>query len=65
VKRILIQAPDGLKPYIKDLANELEREGYEVFIWIGSCYGPCDIPNLPRDLIDVVINLGHLPSRDR
>ncbi len=60
VKKILIQLPDGLKPKAKDIARELEREGYEVFIWLGSNYGGCDIPFV--NFVDLIINFGHKRS---
>lgn len=56
-KRVLIQLPDGLKPKAKEIVEELEKEGLEVYIWIGSNYGACDIPNVK--FVDGIINFGH------
>lgn len=56
-KKVLIQLPDGLKPRAKEIADELEKAGIEVYIWIGSNYGGCDIPEV--DFVDGIINFGH------
>jgi diphthamide biosynthesis enzyme Dph1/Dph2-like protein len=60
-KRILIQLADGLKPKAKEIADRVEAEtGAEVFIWMGSCYGGCDIPQGISPLkIDLVVQWGH------
>ena len=58
-KLVLIQLPDGLKPKAKEIKEEIENKtGAEVLIWMGSCYGSCDIPqNLEN--IDLLIQWGH------
>ncbi len=56
-KSVLIQLPDGLKPYANKIAKELEEEGLEVYIWIGSNYGACDIPDVR--FVDGIVNFGH------
>jgi 2-(3-amino-3-carboxypropyl)histidine synthase len=62
-KRVLIQLPDGLKQYATQIQTELEGElkgKAEFFIWLGSCYGACDIPIETEKLgIDLIIQFGH------
>lgn len=42
---ILLQLPDGLKPAATYIADNIRRKTKaEVFIWLGSCYGFCDLP---------------------
>jgi 2-(3-amino-3-carboxypropyl)histidine synthase len=61
-KRVLLQFPDGMKPYSTVIADEIEqRAGCECIIWMETCYGACDVPNLgpvEKD-IDLVIQFGH------
>jgi len=68
-KLVLLQFPDGLKPYATSVVDFLEsKTNAEFLIWLGSCYGACDTPVLGKDLeknIDLVIQFGHnklLPS---
>ena len=60
---VLLQFPDGLKPYATAVADYLrEKTNAEFLIWFGSCYGACDIPNLNKKLekeIDLVVQFGH------
>jgi 2-(3-amino-3-carboxypropyl)histidine synthase len=60
-KRVLIQFADGLKPYATEVADYLEEKtGVEILIWLGSCYGACDIPvGLEGLNIDLIIQFGH------
>lgn len=56
-KKVLLQFPDGMKPYSMAIADYLEEKtGAEVRIWLGTCYGACDVPNSDSDLI---IQFGH------
>ncbi|HLD10607.1 MAG TPA: diphthamide synthesis protein [Candidatus Nanoarchaeia archaeon] len=56
-KTVLIQLPDGLKPYFKEIVDYLEaRTKASIFIWEGSCFGACDIPNANFDLL---VQFGH------
>lgn len=44
-KLVLLQFPDGLKPYAVAVVDYLrERTGAEFLIWFGTCFGACDIP---------------------
>jgi len=60
---VLLQFPDGLKPYATSVVDYLEgKTSAEFLIWFGSCYGACDTPvgldNL-KPKIDLVIQFGH------
>ena len=58
--RILIQLPDGLKPRAKDMQKKiLAKTDCEVFIWAGSCFGACDVPNLNGLRFDAIFQWGH------
>jgi len=60
VKRVLLQFPDGLKPYGLTIRDYLkEKTGKEYFIWSGSCFGACDLPNVREEDFDLIIQFGH------
>lgn len=55
---VLIQLPDGLKPKAQEITNQIQAETEaKVFIYLGSCYGACDIPTNVN--VDLVIQFGH------
>ncbi len=57
-KTVLIQLPDGLKPKAKEIADIIEsKTKAKVIIWLGSCYGACDTPEICG--IDLLIQWGH------
>jgi 2-(3-amino-3-carboxypropyl)histidine synthase len=58
---VCIQLPDGLKPEAKRIADELEKKtGAQVLIWMGSCYGACDVPLVVKELnVDMLVQWGH------
>ena len=61
-RKVLLQFPDGLKPYATVIAEELERrmKNVQFFIWLDSCYGACDVPNIPDKVgVDLVVQFGH------
>lgn len=60
-KVVCIQLPDGLKPKAKDIKEKIEKETKaEVLIWMGSCFGACDVPqNLEKLKVDLLIQWGH------
>lgn len=59
VKTVLLQLPDGLKPWGPAFSDYLEEETKaEVSIWLGACFGACDLPDSDADL---VIQFGHAP----
>jgi len=59
--KICIQLPDGLKPKAKQIKDTIEKETKaEVFIWFGSCFGACDIPEQVEKLgVELLIQWGH------
>ncbi|MBI2629073.1 hypothetical protein HYW74_03245 [Candidatus Pacearchaeota archaeon] len=75
-KRVLIQLPDGLKTRAEEIVDYIEnninnnyksnknnqdnKEKVEVFLWLTSCFGACDLP-LGLDIlnIDLMIQFGH------
>jgi 2-(3-amino-3-carboxypropyl)histidine synthase len=60
-KRVLLQLPEGLKNkaiFISD--NIKEKTKAIVFIWSGSCYGACDVPEYVESMgIDFLVQWGH------
>lgn len=60
-KKILLQFPDGMKPYSGAILEELKNKtGKEFFIWLDSCFGACDLPIEAEKLgIDFVVQFGH------
>lgn len=62
-KLVLLQFPDGLKPYATSVVDYLEEKtGVGFLIWFGDCFGACDTPVLGKELknkIDLVIQFGH------
>jgi len=62
-KKVLLQFPDGLKLYSTVIVSELEArcKNTEFLIWLGSCYGACDLPNLGKldKKIDLIVQFGH------
>ncbi len=61
-KIVCIQLPDGLKPKATEIASFLEKETKaKVIIWMGTCFGACDIPNLDNisPKVDLLIQWGH------
>jgi len=58
-KTVLLQLPDGLKPHGLAISDYLEEKtSTKVSIWLGACFGACDLPDSDADL---VIQFGHAP----
>ncbi len=60
-KQILIQLPDGLKNQSDKISDFIEKNtNARAFIWLGSCFGACDLP-LGLDIlgIDLIVQWGH------
>ncbi len=62
-KLVLLQFPDRLKPYATAIVDALEQKTKaEFLIWLGSCFGACDVPvgleNL-KPKIDLIVQFGH------
>lgn len=60
-KLVLLQFPDGLKPYSTVIADEIEkRTKADILIWFGSCFGACDVPLQVEKLgVDLIVQFGH------
>ncbi|MBW2977456.1 diphthamide synthesis protein [Candidatus Woesearchaeota archaeon] len=60
-KKVCIQLPDGLKPKAQEITDKIEKQtSAKVFIWLGSCFGACDIPEYINKLgIDLLVQWGH------
>jgi len=60
-KRVLIQLPDGLKPKADAIKREIENKTKaECLIWMGSCFGACDVPFHAQDAgVDFIVQWGH------
>lgn len=60
-KLVCIQLPEGLRSYSKEIVDGLKQKvSAEIIIWLGSCYGACDIPLQVKDLgVDLLIQWGH------
>jgi len=62
-KLVLLQFPDGLKPYATIIVDYLEEKTKaEFLIWAGSCFGACDLPleiERLKPKIDLTIQFGH------
>jgi len=56
-KQVLLQFPEGMKPYSQTICDYIENKTkVNCLIWLDSCYGACDIPNVN---IDLIIQFGH------
>ena len=60
-KKILVQAPDGLKKILRLISEKLEEEGYEAYLSGSHAWGGCDIAvNEARTMgIDTILHVGH------
>ncbi|MCJ7443629.1 MAG: diphthamide biosynthesis enzyme Dph2 [Methanotrichaceae archaeon] len=60
VKRIGIQAPEGLKRALPEIAKEIsENTGVDVIVSGDPCFGACDIDLALCDEVDLFFHLGH------
>ena len=69
-KLVLLQFPDGLKNVATEVSEELEKKtGAKCAIWLGSCFGACDIPSAQMEKLkfDLIIQWGHSdwPFKDK
>lgn len=61
-KNVLLQFPEGLKSKALIIAKQIEKStGCNVFVWLNSCYGSCDVPLVGKleSKIDLIISFGH------
>ena len=64
-KLVCLQLPEGLKPQALKITDEIEKNTQaKCLIWMNSCFGACDIPNLDhiKPKIDLLIQWGHSDS---
>lgn len=58
-KQVLLQFPDGLKPYSTEIAEKIEKETKaNCVILLGSCFGACDLPQTTLNF-DLLVQFGH------
>jgi len=58
-KTVLIQFPDGMKPWAITIVEYLkEKSDANIRIWFGDCFGSCDVPESGAD---AMIAFGHAP----
>lgn len=63
-KKVLLQLPDGLRPFASQIVSSLEKSTDTQLILSGdSCYGACDIAlNHAQHLqVDLIVHYGHSP----
>jgi diphthamide biosynthesis enzyme Dph1/Dph2-like protein len=60
-KTVCIQLPDGLKQIAAEIKAELEEKTKaDIIIWLGSCFGACDVPLQAKELgVDMLVQFGH------
>jgi 2-(3-amino-3-carboxypropyl)histidine synthase len=60
-KLVCLQLPDGLKQQAMKIASEIEsKSNAKCLIWLGSCFGACDLPLQIEKLgIDLLVQFGH------
>lgn len=60
-KLVCIQLPDGLKPKASEIQQFIEKNtNASIVIWLGSCWGGCDIPLSVQKLgVDLLMQWGH------
>lgn len=63
-RKILLQLPDGLKPYAFDYFTYLSQR-YDVILSSSPVYGACDIgPSYLYDRVDAIVQVGHSIMRN-
>lgn len=62
-KLVVLQFPDGLKYYAKEVVDELKKQTQsQYFIYFGPCFGACDVPlHLKQLNFDLCVQWGHAP----
>ena len=64
-KKILLQFPDGLKPYATQIQEKIKSElgkqsKTDILIYMDTCFGACDIPLESKSLgVDLIVQFGH------
>ena len=63
-EKVLLQLPDGMRPFAAELVEALEKAtGASIFLSGDSCYGACDIAlTQAKQLgVDMIVHYGHTP----
>ncbi len=61
---ILLQLPDGMRPFALQLVEAIEKStGANVFLSGDSCYGACDVAVTQAEQlgVDLIVHYGHTP----
>jgi 2-(3-amino-3-carboxypropyl)histidine synthase len=60
-KKVLLQLPEGLKPYAQVICDKIEEDSScKCIIWMGTCFGACDVPlDVDRLGVDLIVQFGH------
>jgi len=60
-KKVLLQFPEGMKPYAQQICSHIEDiTDSSCFIWLGTCFGACDIPiEVDKIGVDLIVQFGH------
>ena len=60
-KKVLLQFPEGLKPYAQVICDEIEEKAdCKCVIWMDTCFGGCDVPIGVSGLgVDMIVQFGH------
>ncbi len=61
-RRILLQAPDGLKKIVYSIvAKHLRAHGFDVVLSGSGCYGACDVAEKEAEMVsaEVIVHYGH------
>ena len=65
-KFVCLQLPDGLKPKATEIASFIEEKSKATcLIWLGSCFGACDMPNVKQLGVDLLVQFGHAPMKSK
>lgn len=62
---IALQAPEGLKRKLPNLAEDLRKAGFSVIISGDPCYGACDLSLDLLHFADILVHIGHAPVDDQ
>ncbi len=65
-KKILLQAPEGMKTSVQNIAGRIRALGPKCIIWADPCFGACDIPENPAKMLgsDFIVHIGHAQFMD-
>lgn len=60
-KKVCLQFPDGLKPHSQIVYESIKKDfpNIELYLYMGSCFGACDIPPIKEQNFDLLIQWGH------